>query len=108
MHYYTYFHNNDIETATVPVWVLNNPPVVNVFKNVAGDLLLVTASTVVRVTNRVQMRVRMQPARTIGYVVCLSQRYLRPISNVQGLALGYGCQTTLTNEQTLHILEGRT
>ena len=41
---------------------LDNPPVVDVLEGVAGDLLLMTGSSVIRISQRVDVFVGMKPA----------------------------------------------
>ena len=67
-----------------PVWTLDNPPVVDIFVTVAGDLLLVGRPSAVRVAHRIDMLVRVEPA---GSPVGVSQGHLRPMRHRQRLAL---------------------
>ena len=83
------------------VWVLDNPPVVDVLEAVAGHLLLVrTAASVFLVLDRVQGLVRMQPAGLTTRTGHAADGDLRTVGNVERLAQSNRSYSTLEENKT--------
>ena len=81
-----------IRDEYLPVRSLDDPPVVDIFECVAGDLLLVRGSSTIRVSDRIHVFMRVEPA---GLAVGVSQRDLTPVNNDLGLTSDNGSQTTI-------------
>ena len=75
--------------------MFDDPPVIDVFEHITGDLLLVGAASTIWVAHGVDMGMRVEPAGTPPHVGCVSQCDLRTIGHMQWLPLGQCCQTTL-------------
>ena len=54
---------------------LDDPPIVDVLEGITGDLLLMTGASLIRVFQRIDVFVRVKPARWLTERV--TQRYLR-------------------------------
>ena len=75
-----------------PVRSLDNPPVVDILSNIAGNLLLVRRSTLVRVLNGVIDSMAVQPTR---WTVRVPQSNLWAVDNFKWLASNNRTQSTL-------------
>jgi hypothetical protein len=75
-----------------PVWSLDNPPIVDIFGDIARHLLLMRRSAFVCVFDRIVGCMAVQPARR---AVGVSQSHLGTMNDFQGLATDDGTQSTL-------------
>lgn len=46
----------------LPIWMFNNPPVVDILKDITCDLLLMTAAPPIRISDWINMSVGVKPA----------------------------------------------
>jgi hypothetical protein len=79
--------------------MFDNPPVVDVFEHVAGDLLLVGAASTVRVAHGVDVGVGVKPARVTSHAGAVTQRDLRPKGHVEWLPFSQRGQASLETKQ---------
>jgi len=77
-------------------WPLHNPPIVDILEGIAGYLLLVWTSSLVRISYWVHMGMGMQPTRASMWV---TQSYLWTMCNLKRLTSCYGCKATLENRK---------
>lgn len=81
----------------LPIWMFNNPPVVDILKDITCDLLLMTAAPPIRISDWINMSVGVKPARFPRWQrVGVSQGDLGAIGHIEGLSFGEGSQTSLT------------
>jgi hypothetical protein len=77
------------------LWSLYNPPIIDIFKGIAGHLLLVWATSLIRISYWVHMCVRMQPTCATMW---MTQSYLWTMCNLKRLPSCDWCQATLEHQ----------
>ena len=82
-----------------------DPPIIHIFEDITCDLLLMTGSPPVRVSDRVDMSMRVEPARSSrNWVKCVTQGDLGAVGYIQGLSFCKGGQSSLEIQQNIYLI----